>query len=108
VVSRIFEFSLVLTAGMLTGVLYFGGLWWTVRRLVHSRRPGPLLAGSFLVRTAIALGLFYVVMEKNWLRLAVCLAGFLIMRHILTWVLGPGGFALPSQRKGSISDEDHA
>lgn len=107
-VSRILEYLWVLAAGMLTGAFYFGGLWWTVRRVIRSRSPGFLAAASFFLRTAIALALFYIVMEKNWLRLAVCLAGFLIMRQILTWVLGPGGKALPSEGKESIADEDHA
>lgn len=107
-VSRILEYSWVMAAGLLTGAFYFGGLWWTVRRVVRSRRPAFLLAASFFVRTAVALTVFYVVMEKNWLRLAVCLAGFLVMRQALTWALGPGGNALPSRRKESMADEDHA
>jgi F1F0 ATPase subunit 2 len=107
-VSRILEYSWVLAAGMLTGAFYFGGLWWTVRRVIRSRSPGFLLAASFLVRSAIALAAFYVVMDKNWLRLVVCLAGFLIIRQALTWVLGPGGNALQPRRKESLLDEDHA
>jgi F1F0 ATPase subunit 2 len=107
-VSRILEYSWVLAAGMLTGAFYFGGLWWTVRRVIRSRSPGFLLAASFLVRSAIALTVFYVVMDKNWLRLVVCLVGLLIVRQVLTWVLGPGGNAQQSRRKESILDEDHA
>ncbi|MCU0573988.1 MAG: ATP synthase subunit I [Syntrophobacteraceae bacterium] len=103
-VNGMVEYSWVLAAGMLTGAFYFGGLWWTVRRAVGSRRPGLLMLASYWVRTAAALALFYAVMRGDWLRLVVCLAGFLVMRQALTWVLGPGGMAMqPREVKGGSS-----
>ncbi len=97
--NRIVEYSGVLAAGMLVGAFYFGGLWWTVRRVVRARRPGLLLLASYWLRTAVAMGLFYVIMKGDWLRLVVCLAGFLLMRQMLTRVLGFGGKELqPSVR----------
>jgi F1F0 ATPase subunit 2 len=107
-VSRIVEYSGVLTAGMLAGAFYFGGLWWTVRRVVRSRRPSLLLLASYWLRTAAALALFYVIMEGDWLRLLVCLAGFLVMRQILTWMLGPGEMAMQQSRSEGGPHEDHA
>ena len=85
----------MLAAGTVVGALYFGGLWWTVRRAVASRRPGLLLLASYGLRTVGALALFYVIMGGSWLRLLVCLAGFLLMRQVLTWILGPGGGPVP-------------
>ncbi|MCU0575042.1 MAG: ATP synthase subunit I [Syntrophobacteraceae bacterium] len=107
-VNRIVEYSRVLAAGMLVGAFYFGGLWWTVRRVARSRRPGLLMLASYWLRTAVALALFYVIMEGGWVRLVVCLAGFLVMRQLLTWILGPGG-NWPQARPAEVTPhEDHA
>lgn len=107
-VNRIVEYSGVLAAGTVVGAFYFGGLWWTVRRVARSRRPGLLLLASYWLRTATALTLFYVIMDGDWLRLVVCLAGFLVMRQLLTWILGPGGKSVPVQPAGGSPHEDHA
>ena len=45
---------LALLAGAALGAVFFGGLWWTVRRGVASPRPAAWFIGSFLVRAAIA------------------------------------------------------
>ena len=42
-------------AGVLLGVLFFGGLWWTVQRGLVSRRPALWFVGSFLLRTSVVL-----------------------------------------------------
>lgn len=107
-VSQILEHALVLAAGMLTGIFYFGGLWLTVRRVISARRPALLMLASFAVRTGIALTLFYFIMAGSWLRLVVSMAGFLIMRQILTWVLGPGSKTLQPGLKGAAHHEYHA
>lgn len=72
--------ALALVAGALLGVLFFGGLWWTVRKGVKSERPAILFLGSLLLRTGVILAGFYFVAQGNWTRLAACLLGFLIAR----------------------------
>lgn len=72
-----------LFAGAGLGLLFFGGLWWTVRRLPGSDRPGLLLGGSFLLRTALVVGGFWLVMGASWQRAAACLLGFLLARTLL-------------------------
>lgn len=106
--GTVVDYSLVMAAGMLTGIFYFGGLWLTVRRLISSRRPALLMLTSFAVRTTLALVLFYVAMDGRWLRLVVSMAGFLIMRQILTWVLGPGSKTARSGLRGAAHHEHHA
>ena len=48
----------------LLGAIFFGGLWWTVRKGVASRRPALWFLGSLLLRTSIALAGFYVVARR--------------------------------------------
>ena len=74
------ELLLALAAGLLLGAVFFGGLWWTVRRGLSSKRPAALFATSTLVRIAISVAGFFVVSRGDWRRLSACLAGFLVMR----------------------------
>ncbi|MRR08237.1 MAG: ATP synthase subunit I [Deltaproteobacteria bacterium] len=76
-------------AGLLLGLFYFGGLWLTVRKLPGSGNPGILVLGSFVVRLLVTLCGMYLVMDGEWERLVTCLAGFLLMRIVLTGLLGP-------------------
>ncbi len=81
--------ALTLVAGLLLGAIFFGGLWWTVRKGVSSKRPALLFLGSLLVRTAIVITGFYVVSDGHWQRLLTCLLGFVIARFIVTRLVGP-------------------
>ena len=85
--------ALVLTgvAGGVLGTVFFGGLWWTVRRGVSSPRPALWFFGSLLARMSIALAGFYFVSGGHWERLVLCLVGFVIARLIVTWLTRPAG-----------------
>ena len=78
--------SLVLSfiAGMGLGLIYFGGLWLTLKHLPHYKRPILMTMASFLVRTAVVLLGFYLLVKGNHLdRLLVAVVGFIIMRIIV-------------------------
>jgi F1F0 ATPase subunit 2 len=75
---------LALVAGVLLGAIFFGGLWWTIRKSVSSRQPALLFFGSLLLRTALALAGFYWTARGHWERLLVCLLGFVMARAIVT------------------------
>ena len=81
--------ALTWMAGLLLGAIFFGGLWWTVRLGVASRRPALLFLGSLLLRTVVVVAGFYFVGDGHWQRLLACLFGFVIARFIVTWVAGP-------------------
>jgi F1F0 ATPase subunit 2 len=74
-------------AGFLLGLIFFGGLWWTIRRMLHSQRPALWMLGSLLLRTAIVLSGFWLLADHDWKRMLVCMAGFFIARLALTWLL---------------------
>jgi F1F0 ATPase subunit 2 len=76
--------ALALLAGALVGTIFFGGLWWTVRRGLSSRRPALLFLGSLLLRTAAALAGFYFASRGDLKRLLACLLGFVIARLLVT------------------------
>ena len=70
--------------GMLLGAMFFGGLWWTVRKGLSSTRPARWFLGSLLLRTSLTLAGFYVISDGHWEKLLVCLLGFTIARLIVT------------------------
>ncbi len=74
---------IALIAGMLLGLSYFGGLWFTIRRLPTTGSPLILVMSSFLIRMSVSLLGFYLVMDHHWERLLVCLVGFVVIRSIL-------------------------
>jgi F1F0 ATPase subunit 2 len=78
-----------LAAGLALGGAYFGGLWWTVRRLPGSRSPAVLTLASFLARNALAAAGLWLATAGDWRRLAAALAGMLVVRTVLVRRLGP-------------------
>ena len=76
-------------AGLLLGAIFFGGLWWTVRLGVTSKRPALLFLGSMLLRTGVVIVGFYFVSDGHWQRLLACLSGFAIARFIVMRLTGP-------------------
>lgn len=81
-------FAGALIAGMAAGGLFFGGLWLTVKKGVRMKNPALLFTGSFLLRTATTLTIFYYVSSGNWQRLLACTAGFLAARYLVTYFTG--------------------
>jgi F1F0 ATPase subunit 2 len=72
----------LLTGGLL-GVLFFGGLWWTIHKSVYSKYPAFLFLGSLLLRTGIVLLGFYMIARGNWLRLLMSVLGFILLRMVM-------------------------
>jgi len=78
--------TLAWLAGGLLGAIFFGGLWWTVRKGVSSQKPALWFFGSLLLRMSITMTGFYFVGRGNWKRLLLCLLGFVMARLVVTWV----------------------
>lgn len=76
--------ALALLAGLLLGMIFFGGLWWTIRKGMASSVAALWFTGSLMLRTAIAVAGFYFVSHGEWQRLVACLLGFLLARMIMT------------------------
>lgn len=79
-----------LAAGVLLGLLYFGGLWVTLKRIEGARRPAVLLVGSYLVRLTVAGAGFGALVLWGIGPAAAGLVGFLLARTALVRRLSPG------------------
>ena len=78
---------LALAAGIALGAIFFGGLWWTIRKGVATKKtalPALLFIASLLLRTGIVLAGFYWIAGGHWERLTACLAGFVMARLYVT------------------------
>jgi F1F0 ATPase subunit 2 len=82
---------LVWAAGAVLGAIFFGGLWWTVRKCVSSQQPALWFLASLLLRMSITLAGFYWVSGGHWERLLLCLLGFVMARLLVTRLTRPSG-----------------
>ncbi len=73
-----------LVAGLALGGIFFGGLWWTVRKGLTSDHPATWFLASQVSRMAVTILGIYFVAEGQWQRVLLCLAGFLLARVIVT------------------------
>jgi F1F0 ATPase subunit 2 len=73
-----------LAIGIFLGALFFGGLWWTVRRGLTAANPALWFGVSALARMAMTLSCLYFVARAGWPSLVACLCGLLIARVAAT------------------------
>ena len=83
------SWTLAALAGGFFGLVFFGGLWWTVRKGVTSSRPALWFLGSVLARMAIALAGFYFLGRDDWRRLVAGLFGFVAARFLVIRLTRP-------------------
>jgi F1F0 ATPase subunit 2 len=80
---------LACVAGLFLGAVFFGGLWWTVRKGVSSAQPAALFLGSLLLRMSIVLAGLYLVGHEHAERLMLCLLGILVARFVVMRLTRP-------------------
>lgn len=84
-----FQVSFAALAGLALGYFYFGGLWLTVRRLSRPRPGACLYLGSYFGRLAVCLAGFLLVAKLVGLKgLLVCLAAYTIVKLAMIRRLG--------------------
>ena len=81
-----FSWMLAGAAGLGLGSLFYGGLWWTVRRGVTARQPALWFIGSLVMRLGVVATGFFLVGDGHWPRLLPCLLGFIVARLLVSGV----------------------
>lgn len=76
-------------AGGILGAIFFGGLWWTIRKALTSPQPASWFFGSIVLRMSTAVAGFYFVSSGHWERMLMCLTGFIMARQLVTRVTRP-------------------
>ena len=76
---------LALLAGAVLGVLFFGGLWWTVNKGLVAKTPALWFLLSYLLRMSVVLSSFlWIARNGEWQHLSMALLGFIMARMMLT------------------------
>ncbi|GAB3265146.1 hypothetical protein GCM10027347_32680 [Larkinella harenae] len=83
-------------AGLVSGVVFYGGLWLTVKKALNNKYASLLFFSSFLLRTAFTLTVFYFAAAGRWERMLVCMAGFLIARLAVIYFTKEKKGAMPA------------
>jgi len=69
--------------GMTLGIIYFGGLWVTVRFVQRVSNPKILLLASFILRMAILLAGIWFVLRAGPLAFTTTLGAVLLVRFVM-------------------------
>ncbi len=77
--------SLSVLAGVLLGMIFFGGLWWTVQKIAAGKSPYLFSLASFVLRTTLVLVVFYLLLQADWRYLPAALVGFIVARTVLAY-----------------------
>lgn len=80
--NEFLSLALAMISGMLLGVVFFGGLWWTVNRGVVVKNAALWFLTSMLLRMSIVVLGFYFIMDNYWHRLITVLLGFILSRFL--------------------------
>jgi F1F0 ATPase subunit 2 len=72
-----------LISGIILGVIFFGGLWFTIKKALGKKYTAIWISGSSLIRTGIVLTGFYYTAQGSWQRLLVGLVGFIAARFLV-------------------------
>lgn len=103
--SEVLSLLPAVIAGIILGILFFGGLLITVRMGLSSKRPTLIFFVSMVIRMAIVILGFYYIGGDNWQRMLACLGGFLIARIVITRITKQDKQAKPEKLK-EVSDEN--
>ncbi len=82
--AEVFFAGLALLWGALVGLFYFGGLYWTLRRLSGKAAPRSFLGISYLVRTGVALLAFWLMLQRDVVGFLMTGVGFFLARFLVT------------------------
>ncbi|MGC9314295.1 MAG: ATP synthase subunit I [bacterium] len=89
---------LSVTAGGIVGLVFFGGLWLSVKSIPTAKNPAAFMLLSFVARIAVFVAAFYAIAKwGNWAHLVIALASALIVRSILIRTIGKGAFEKESK-----------
>ena len=92
IMNDLLPLALAALGGAALGAVFYGGLYWTIRRGIRSSTPALWFSGSLLLRTALVLVGLYAISGGDWRRLLACLPGFLLARVAVTrWSFRSGG-----------------
>jgi F1F0 ATPase subunit 2 len=69
--------------GVVLGLVFFGGLYWSVQQLPTVKHPGLLMMASLLMRMAVLLTGLYFLMAGEIKNLLAAVVGVMLMKFVM-------------------------
>ncbi|HEU4718981.1 MAG TPA: ATP synthase subunit I [Bacteroidia bacterium] len=99
----LFSLTIVFVAGIILGVIFFGGLWLTVTKGMRTALPGLVFLLSFFLRTGIVLPGFYFLAAGDWKKMLAGIAGFILARFLVMSVTRNAKLKTAQQNEGGVA-----
>jgi len=78
-------YFIFLIIGLVSGLLFFLGLWLTIKNLAKAKNPIPLILLSYFIRMIFIGSIFYLTIKTgNYLYTIIVLLGFIISRFFIS------------------------
>ena len=71
--------------GVILGIIFFGGLYWTIQKLTEVKQPALLMIGSLIFRMALLLSVLFYVSKSGYKGILYALLGMFLVRVIMTF-----------------------
>ncbi len=76
-----------LIGGILLGIIFFGGLYWSVNQLSKVRHPAVLMIVSAFVRMGILLFGIYLLADSNIKNIFAILIGVILVKVVMVFTV---------------------
>lgn len=73
--------------GIILGIFFFGGLYWSIQKLEKVRYPALFMTTSVMLRMIIFLIVFYFIFNGSYKNLLVAFIGFIGVRFFMIFNL---------------------
>lgn len=81
---------LAFVVGVALGTLFFGGLWYTVKKAVTAKISVIWIFISFILRGTIVMIGFYFISSGGWKPIIISVIGFVGSRFIIKYLTKKG------------------
>ncbi len=83
--NELLPLLLAFVFGLLLGLFFFVGLWWTVRKGLHARQPALWFLSSLVLRCSVVVaGFYWLGITGQWQQLVAALLAFVLTRVAVT------------------------
>lgn len=72
--------------GIALGAFYFGGLYFSIKKLTEVKYPRLLMLISWVFRMLVLLGVFLYVARGGFQQILLALLGLMLMRLVITQI----------------------
>ncbi len=75
--------AIALFGGIILGLIFFGGLQFSVNMINTVKHPAIFMTMSFIIRMLILLIGLYILAQNNFINLLVCSFSVILMKAVL-------------------------